>query len=227
MSTIAGIVVRLLVAIGLGLSSLVLLGAGPAQACTCVQMNAAASAERADQVFVGTVEGRATGDGMPQEVRYTVAVDAVYKGDAAGRVEVTTPGNPGSCGLPTLPTGEPVIWFASERNLAGGRPDEEGTDGEARLFVNSCDGTAAATPALESAVADALGAPGAPTEAVPDETAGPSGAGSADPAQNREEGQDAEGAAVRDDGTAVWPWALATGVAVAGAAAYVARRRAG
>lgn len=212
-----GLLARLAAAAGLALASLVVVGASPAYACSCIQVDTATAAKLADRVFTGTVEQRTSGDKLA--VRYDVAVASVYKGEVAGRVEVTTPGSPASCGLPDLPEGTELMWFASERNPAGGRPAEGSGTGELRLFVSSCDPNGPATPRVVTAVTGALGQPQPPAAAPDDPSEEP-------PSGTAEETRDAQDQ--RDDGTTVWPWALGAGVLAAGAVGLVvARRRTG
>jgi hypothetical protein len=225
---ITGLLVRLLLAAGLGLATLVAVAATPAYACSCIQVDTATSAKLADRVFTGTVEQRAGGDSRVGTVRYDVAVTSVHKGEVADRVEVDTPASGTACGLPDLPEGTELVWFAAERNPAGGRPAEDSGTGRPRLFVSSCDPNGPATPSVLDQVAGALGkarppagGPPSPEPGGPSPTASPSGLPG--PAEEARDAQERP-----DGGAPVWPWVAGAGVALVAAGAYlVARRRTG
>ena len=150
---------RVLSAGAVAMTSLVMFGAAPAHACSCAPATVPEYAERADVVFVGTItameSGLAGGSGLAGEsgpagsnVVYGVEVDQVFKGDVSRETEVVTASQGTACGLPDLPEGEPLFFFASP-----------GTGG---LRVNSCDGTGSALVTAQ-AVTAALGEPREPS----------------------------------------------------------------
>jgi hypothetical protein len=237
---VTGLLARLALAAGLALASLVAVGAGPAHACSCIQVDTATSARLADRVFTGVVDERSPGDkSLGAGVRYAVSVSSVYKGVVGEQIDVFTAASSASCGLPDLPEGTELVWFASERNPAGGGRAEEAGPGELRLYVSSCDPNGPATPRVMAAVAGALGPPGPPVEVSdqpsPDQPTGSTptpdptdGTPTSGPTDEPSAGPGAGEAAVDepDDGTPAWPWAVGAGAVLAAAGALlVARRR--
>jgi hypothetical protein len=136
--------------------SLVVIGAAPSFACSCVGGDAADFAGRASVVVSGTVT-----DVLPppkQKVMssmdpatYVVDVDQVFKGEAAPTVEVLSPISGASCGLENVEPGRRYVVFASHQSMEGNDPD--------RLWANLCGGTGPATPKLLAAVQEVTGAP--------------------------------------------------------------------
>ena len=83
---------RLVAALALLVSALVLGSASPAAACSCVRLSPGAYAERADFAFVGTTtRERATDD----SAIYRFTVDTVYLGEVRRVQDVVTPRAPG------------------------------------------------------------------------------------------------------------------------------------
>lgn len=147
---------RLLAVVAVATTSLVMFGAAPAHACSCAPASVPEYAERADVVFVGTIT-ETDGGSKARLVSYGVEVDQVFKGDVSRETEVVTASQGTACGLPDLPEGKPLIFFASPG--AGG------------LQVNSCDGTGSALITMR-AVTAALGEPREPST-VSDRQPGP------------------------------------------------------
>jgi LPXTG-motif cell wall-anchored protein len=140
-----------LLLLGAVLGALVVLGATPAQACSCAGGTAAQFAERADAVFTGRLVSR----DVPRELRtsadpalHVFAVDAVAKGAVSERQEVLSPVSGASCGL-ELTGGGPVAVFATR--TAGAFPDIPTPELEDdQYFAYLCGGTAPLTPQLEA-----------------------------------------------------------------------------
>lgn len=95
--------------------SAVVATAGPAAACPRVDRSLASLAKNADAVFTGTVSDRAA---RGQQVRYTVDVQQIYKGDAGEQAELTTPRGPRACGEPDLAEGQAYVFFTTGDNIA-------------------------------------------------------------------------------------------------------------
>jgi hypothetical protein len=178
-----GPVARLLASLVLALASLVVLGATgtPAYACRCVPADTAQSVDRADAVFTGTVADRAQ-EGRLETVVYTVAVDRVHKGEVDAEVTVATAGHESACGLPRLPEGERLVFFA-----AGATPARSTAPSD--YVVNLCSGTGRTDDRELREVERLAGPPQEPTGAEPgDDAAGgttdhtaDASAGSSDP----------------------------------------------
>lgn len=197
-------IARLLGACALVAASLVLLGPAPAaHACSCVISTPAEQARRAEAVFTGTVTHTEGSPRTSRTVAYHVAVDKVWKGEVADEIRVVTGSQSSACGLPGLPEGQPVIWFASTDGIFF--RDEDG-EGAVPLGVNSCSGTGEVSAKTVRAVTAALGDPGAPVPA---------------------EASDGQRIDTDEDAQAVWwPWLIPVGVlALGGSAAYVVVRR--
>jgi hypothetical protein len=129
-------------------AGLVLLGGGPAFACSCAVLSPAEHAEGADVVFAGTLTDIDEPRRLPvvstaEESRYTFEVDAVYAGDPAPVTRVGSAWSGASCGLEGLEVGERYVVFAY-------------VDGEG-LDASLCGGTGPASPRLEGQVSNALG----------------------------------------------------------------------
>lgn len=175
-------VARLLAALALAAGSLVVAGATgtPAYACRCVPADTAQSVARAEAVFTGTVGDRAQA-GELETVVYTVTVERVYKGEVAAEVTVATAGHEAACGLPRLPEGAPLVFFAS----AGTAVDRGQGRVESDYATNLCSGTGPADDRRVAQVEQVAGAPREPTAAAPGEGATDhtpdASAGSSDP----------------------------------------------
>ena len=148
---------RLLAALVLAITSLVMFGTTPAQACSCAVGTPQEYAERAEVVFVGTVTST---DGGPKDrlVSYDVEVDRVFKGEVGPETSVVSSSMSSMCGLPGLPEGEPLLFFADP--------------GSAGLTVNSCGGTGEARPGNLKALTAVLGEAHEPSS-LPDRLGSP------------------------------------------------------
>lgn len=156
---------RLLAALALAATSLVVLGTTgtPAYACSCVSPDLRAHVEGADAVFTGSVvetvePGRLTG-----AVLYEVEVDAVHKGDVPAVVTLSTSAQGTACGLPGLPEGERLLFFGIAPE---GFPDDPHSDGRADYAVNSCNGTGETDERELSRVAALAGEPREPGDGL-------------------------------------------------------------
>jgi hypothetical protein len=148
---------RAVAAAAMTMTSLVLFSpAPPAHACLCVMGQPAKHARTADAVFTGRVIDTGSGRGA---VVYDVTVDRVWKGDVADRVQVTSGAQSSACGLPDLPVGVPILWFAS-----GEQP---------HLGAGLCSGTGASSAENVRAVTQVLGQPGEPVAPPEDELSSP------------------------------------------------------
>lgn len=136
--------------------SIVVVGAGPSFACSCVADDAAGHVEGATVVVSGTVT-----DVVPppstkvmsslDPATYVVDVDQVFKGQAGPTVEVLSPNSGASCGLENVEPGRRYVVFASHQSMEGADTDH--------LWANLCGGTGPATPELLAAVEDVAGPP--------------------------------------------------------------------
>jgi MYXO-CTERM domain-containing protein len=147
---------RLLLAGALALTSLVMFApVQPAFACSCIRADTTQHAARAGAVFTGTITTtRGSGRDLTRQVEYDVAVTDVYKGDVQAQATVATNAHAASCGMPNLPEGTALMFFAS---TTGGS-----------LTVNACGGTAPAGKELVDGVVAELGEP---TSGTPDQQA--------------------------------------------------------
>jgi LPXTG-motif cell wall-anchored protein len=151
-ANVAGLnVTGLLAAVAVAITSVVMFGASPAQACSCAAGTTKEYAERAELVFVGSII-QTEGGSKARFVSYGVKVDRVFKGDVSSETRVITAAMSSTCGLPNLPEGEPLLFFASP--------------GAAGVSVNSCGGTGEARPGNLKAVTAALGEPHEPSRVV-------------------------------------------------------------
>jgi hypothetical protein len=159
--------------LGLALGTLMLLGTGPAFACSCVIADTAQHIDRASAVFTGQV---VQADRERMTTTYRVQVDRVLKGTLAEpEVTVSTSGSSASCGV-ELPASKPVVFFTT------GASDS--------LQTTLCSGTTLLTPALRNELTAALGpgtAPGADPATGPSVTPGPGDAGSPGSGQGTQE----------------------------------------
>lgn len=121
---------RVVMALGLALLGLVVVGQTPAYACSCVPSTVKQSLKRAEAVFVGTVTERSEGG---REIVYKVRAKTAYKGDVDYSVNVSTSTDEATCGLDNLSVDEDYLFFAQ---------------GDGAVFTSGlCDGTTRATPA--------------------------------------------------------------------------------
>lgn len=138
-----------LLLLGALVGALVVLGASPAQACSCAGGTTAEFTERADAVFTGRLVSREE----PRELRtsadpalHVFSVDAVAKGAVSERQEVLSPVSGASCGLELRGDG-PVVVFATrtaDPHLSASGPELE----DDQYYAYLCDGSAPLTPEL-------------------------------------------------------------------------------
>jgi hypothetical protein len=126
--------------LGLALSTLMLLGTGPAFACSCVVATTAQHIEQADLVFTGEVVAVSRDR---QTATYAVRANRVFKGELLEQdVTIESSSSGSSCGI-DLPESEPAVFFV---NTAADS-----------LQANACGGTTLSTAALEGEITAALG----------------------------------------------------------------------
>ncbi len=153
-------VILLLLSCVLGAASLVV--AGSASACTCTQSTLKDSFNRADAVFLGSLESAdevAGGDDGGNRTLHVFRVDQVYKGTAHREQGVVSPASEDSCGLRFGGSG-PYVVFASKSGHLGGDEFTELTDGQ--YAASTCGGTAPASDDLEEALESLLSLPADP-----------------------------------------------------------------
>ncbi|HEX5018519.1 MAG TPA: hypothetical protein VFX15_13150 [Actinomycetes bacterium] len=108
-----------------------------AHACTCADATPAKHLRAADAVFLGAVVGQDPPAGSSEassasDIKLTVDVERVFKGDVSAEQEVTAQGIAGYCGL-TFGVSDAVLVFATSESVGGGAPPK---------FVTSlCSGT--------------------------------------------------------------------------------------
>lgn len=134
-------------------ASLVTWGAGPALACSCAYQHMPEFVDGADEIFTGTLtamtEPPRTGVvSSTDPITYTVAVDAVYRGDVGSVAFFESAMSGASCGLEGMTVDRRYLVFVS-------------TDGSKRA-ATSCGGTAPATPRRVDAIERLTGAPAEP-----------------------------------------------------------------
>ena len=140
-----------LLLLGAVLGALVVLGATPAQACSCAGGTTAEFAERADAVFTGRLVSR----DVPRELMtsadpalHVFAVDAVAKGAVSERQEVLSPVSGASCGLEITGDGPVAVFATRTADSFPGIPTPELADDQ--YFAYLCGGSAPLTPQLEA-----------------------------------------------------------------------------
>ena len=149
--------------------------AGTAQACRCVPGNDEKFYEWADAVFAGEIVDR-KGEMRSKEqtasgqtvygggsFTYTVAVDAVYKGQVA-QTQQFVAGTQGSmCGI-VLPASGPILVYG-----VAGKGQSSGDGAPPRYGTGSCSGTAAtaSVPASYGAGEPPIGAETSASPSVP------------------------------------------------------------
>lgn len=149
------------------LGALVVLGASPAQACSCVGGTTAEFTERADAVFTGRLVSRTEPNDLitssADPALHVFAVDAVAKGAVSERQEVLSPVSGASCGLELTGEGTVVVFATrtADSYLSDSGPELE----DDQYYAYLCDGSAPLTPQLEAELA-ALG-PVAPPASDP------------------------------------------------------------
>ena len=138
-------------------ASLVTWDAGPALACSCAYQRTGEFAAAADEIFTGTLtamtEPPRTGVvSSTDPITYTVAVDAVYRGDVGSVALFESAMSGASCGLEGMAVDRRYLVFVT-------------TDGSERA-ATSCGGTAPATPGRVDAIERLTGAPAEPAVGV-------------------------------------------------------------
>ncbi|MBJ7451806.1 MAG: hypothetical protein JHC71_06930 [Blastococcus sp.] len=197
-----------LLLLGAVLGALVVLGATPAQACSCAGGTTAEFAERADAVFTGRLVSR----DVPRELRtsadpalHVFAVDAVAKGAVSERQEVLSPVSGASCGLEITGDGPVAVFATRTADSFPGIPTPELADDQ--YFAYLCGGSAPLTPQLAADLGPLRPVAADPGPAVPVQ---PRAASTTSPDR---------------DGPAAALLALGGGAVLLGAGALVLRRR--
>jgi hypothetical protein len=133
--------VRACVAMLLACLGLVLTTTAPAAAeCTCRQGTLDRQVERADVIFIGTVDAvGAEGN----TYTYDVTASRAYQGEPERTTQVVSVGGRKSCGLGELETGETYVFFAT----GTGAPYD----------ADTCGGTAVSNPTRTGKIEDLLG----------------------------------------------------------------------
>ena len=140
---------RLLVALLLALSGVVLTQMPAHAACTCVKNDTPAHIKNATTVLLGKVTSSAR-DG--KTLTYDVQVERVYKGVAATSVTLESPSTKRACALDNLVADRRYVVFGTQQGDV--------------VEVNSCGGTAPTTDRLLTVVTGALGAGTSPESAT-------------------------------------------------------------
>ena len=102
--------VRVLVAALLAMSGLVLATAAPAFACKCQVADIDKQTERADAVFVATVDGVTE---VAQKFEYAVTATHAYKGTVDRETTVTSNQATSACGLGELKVGTDYVFLVT------------------------------------------------------------------------------------------------------------------
>lgn len=149
-------VARMLCAALFAALSIVVVGAGPSFACSCVMADAAAHVDGATVVVSGTVTDVVPPPSTKEmssldPATYVVDVDQVFKGQAGPTVEVLSPNSGASCGLENVVPGRRYVVFASHQSMEGADADH--------LWANLCGGTSPATPELLAEIEATTGPP--------------------------------------------------------------------
>lgn len=191
--------------LGVLLSTFMLLGTGPAFACSCVVADTASHIADADLVFTGQVTAI---EGDRQVATYTVRAERVFKGALPKRdVEIDTSAQGTACGV-ELPESTEAVFFVTGSG-----------DG---LNMSLCGGTTALTADLEDEVTASLGAgqPASAAVAASDDHGAMTESDDSDSASDNASGNDGELA------LAVGAGILALVVAVVLGVVFKRRRRA-
>ena len=184
-------VVLLPIALLVLLGASLLIGAGPAYACSCTGTSVAEAYQRAEAVFTGRLESREARGGRNgssgDTALHVFAVDRVFLGEVHQRQGVLSADSGASCGLELRGPG-PFLVFAGSGTTGVGPAPRRG-----QLAADLCGGSAPVTPALVEEVS-ALSAPAGvpiPTGAAPAAAdggrplAGAAGTGLGQPATSR------------------------------------------
>lgn len=135
------LVLRAVLALVVVTLGLVLTVEAPASAeCTCKQGELSQQVERADVVFIGTIDAIATeGD----DHTYSITASRAYLGSPERSTRVESLGNAGACGLGDLGVGGTFVFLA--------------TGTEAPYRADTCGGTSTANPTRIDKVEKLLG----------------------------------------------------------------------
>lgn len=141
---------------GLLASTVLVLVAGAAAACSCAVQGAAADVQRSDVVLVGTVVGVQPPPWRPvmsggDPATYEIEVSSVLKGRAAVTTYVRSAVDGGSCGIEIDEGGRYVIFTHVQVR-----------EGEDELWASLCGGTTEAAPEVLDRVERVTGPPDAP-----------------------------------------------------------------
>ena len=136
------------------LTSLGLLTATPAAACSCATQTTQQYFDRADAVFTAALVSREEPRGQvvssADPAVHVFAVQTVYKGTALESQEVLSPVSGATCGLELSGTG-PFVVFASRSMDLGGTPAPALAEHQYASLL--CDGSGPVTPELEAELA--------------------------------------------------------------------------
>lgn len=147
------LVLALILALVLALSGLVVATETATAACRCQAADAERQAQRADVVFVGTVDKVTE---QPRSYRYDVTATHAYKGTVDRRTSVASAAQASACGLGELKVGKDYVFLAR---------------GEAPPYTaTTCDGSGPANPDRITRLEALLGA-GTPIQEPPPPTA--------------------------------------------------------
>lgn len=146
--------VRLAAAMLLACLGLAVTASVPASAaCTCKQGELAQQVNRADVVFIGTIDRvEVQGD----DHTYDITASRAYQGSPERSTQVASAGGRNACGLGELGVGTTYVFFA--------------TGAEAPYAADSCGGTSVANPTKVAKIETILGA-GTSVEPPPPPTA--------------------------------------------------------
>ena len=146
--------VRLAAALLLACLGLVVTVQAPAAAdCTCQPGGLGQQVERADAVFIGTVDNVEVAG---NDHTYDVTASRAYQGEPERSTQVFSAGGKNACGLGELAVGTSYVFLA--------------TGTEAPFEADSCGGTSEANPSKVSRIEGLLGE-GTPVEPPPPPTA--------------------------------------------------------
>lgn len=191
----------------------VLMATSAAHACSCVQAETSEHLSWADAVFTGNVVEEAAepdaGDpeamrrepeGRPMPggaVRFTVAVDWVYKGEVPAEVELHTSSGSASCGVDPLPDEEERwLWFVA-------------ADDEGGYAAYLCGGSGPAAQTTVAEVVAITGVGAAPDSEAAEDASGDAQKGAAKRTDAEASDADEEAAGHGEGGeTSAAPWAV-------------------
>ena len=134
--------------------------AGPASACSCTKSTLRDYFNRADAVFLGSLESTDDAGNGTDRTLHVFDVDTVYKGTAHREQGVVTPSSDATCGLAFGGEGPFVVFASRSAHLGGAGEFTELAEGQ--YAASSCGGTAPATDALEEALESLASLPADP-----------------------------------------------------------------